>query len=383
MAVPLGGWCDPAFEAVRETFAAHLEEGEELGAAVCVVAGGATVADLWGGWTSEDRTRPWTEDTLVNAFSVGKALTAVCVLRLVGEGRLDLDAPLAGVWPELRAQGVTARLLLAHRAGLPAIARPMPRMASIDWDVMVGALAEQEPWWEPGTAHGYHVNTFGYLLGEVVRRVDGRSLGTYLREEVAGPARADLCIGLPGEEHHRVADFALWPMDALDELPSLDEVPDEQRMTHAAYMNPSDVAGIGVVNDPAWREAEIPSTNPHATARGVARVFDALLASLTGRAGDPVVDAGLLREAATVHSDGADLVLGSRTVFGLGFQLPREDRPMGPSASAFGHHGAGGALGSVDPEAGVAVGYVMNRARDPNWSNRRNRALLDAVRASL
>lgn len=397
METPVGGTCDPAFEAVREAFTANFPDpetnagspdevphGSELGAALTVVAGGLTVVDLWGGWRDEARTQPWTADTLVNAFSVGKALTATCVLQLVGHRRLDLDTPVVEVWPQFTGKDdVTVRTLLCHQAGLPAIGRPMPPMASLDWELMTRSLAEQEPWWPPGSAHGYHVNTFGYLLGEVLRRVDGRSLGTYLHDEVAGPLDADLFVGLPDSERHRTADFALWPMEGVDAIPSLDEVPDGERMTHAAYMNPPDLSGVGVVNDPAWRRAEIPSTNPQASARGVARVFEALLAARTRRAGKHVVDPGALEEATAVHSDGTDRVVGSRTVFGLGFQLPREDRPIGPSASAFGHYGAGGALGAADPEADVAIGYVMNRAHDPNWSNRRNRALIEAIRASL
>ena len=206
----IGGWCDPRFTAVREAFAANFAEHGETGAAACLTVHGTVVADLWGGLAGRG---PWQRDTLVNVFSVGKGLVAVCAARLMGQGRLDADAPVTRYWPEFGAAGkqaVTLRQLLSHQAGVPALRAPLPRGSMLDWRIMVTALAAEQPWWPPGSGHGYHVNTFGFLAGEVIRRVTGTSVGAMLRDEIAGPLGADVHIGLPAAEHSRVADFA-WP----------------------------------------------------------------------------------------------------------------------------------------------------------------------------
>jgi len=308
----------------------------------------------------------------VNAFSVGKGLVATCAARLAGQRRLDLDTTVAAYWPEFAAAGkdqITLRQLLSHQAGLPAISRPLPPGAMLDWTAMTDALAAQEPWWAPGRGHGYHVNTFGFLAGEVIRRVTGATVGEYLRTEVAGPLGADVHIGLPAAEHARVATF-VWP----DLPPGLGAGPP---MQHNAYFNPVDLSGHGIVNSPRWRSAEIPSANLHATARGVARVYAALAAG--GRLdGTEIVDRAALAEAATEHAYGQDLVLDRPSRFGLGFQLTQPERPIGPGPATFGHFGAGGSLGFCDPEAGLAFGYVLNQM-GPRWQNPRTRALIDAA----
>ena len=196
--------------AVRDAFVENFSTRGEVGASVCIAVGGSVVVDLWGGWRDGDRRRPWEQDTLVNVFSVGKAVAALCVARLVGQGALSFDDPVARVWPEFGAQDkarITVRQLLSHQAGLAAVREPLPDEAVFDWDAMCAALAAQAPWWEPGTAHGYHVNTFGFLVGEVVRRTSGRSLGTMVRREITGPLAADFFIGVPRAELGRVADF--------------------------------------------------------------------------------------------------------------------------------------------------------------------------------
>jgi CubicO group peptidase (beta-lactamase class C family) len=373
------GFCDPGFSALRAAFAENFASRGEPGAAVAVAVNGRVVADLWGGWRDAARTRPWARDTRVNFFSVSKALCAIAALRLVERGIVDLDAPVARLWPEFAQGGkdaVTVRQILSHRAGLPSIAEPLPEGAALDWTRMTDALARQEPWWEPGTAHGYHVNTFGFLVGEVVRRATGRSIGTLLREDIARPLGADVHIGLPAREHDRVAEF-LWPA-----VPHSEGMPDAaQRMRFNAYWNPPGISGAGWVNRPDWRCAEIPSTNGHGTARGVARIYAALA---NGGAIDGV--AILAREtlaAATVeHSCGHDLINDRPSRFGLGFQLTQAGRPLGPNQGAFGHFGAGGSLGFCDPQSGVAFGYVTNDM-GPRWQNPRNKALIDAVYASL
>jgi CubicO group peptidase (beta-lactamase class C family) len=343
---------------------------------------GQVVVDLWGGWSDQATRRPWQAGTLVNVFSVGKGLIAALAARLAGQGRLDLDAPVTAYWPEFAAAGkdqITVRQLLSHQAGLPAVRPRLPPGAVLDWPAMTAALAAQEPWWEPGTGHGYHVNTFGFLVGEVIRRVTGSTVGELLCTEIAGPLGADVHIGLPAADHSRVATF-LWPgpPPAEEEPPGLDPV---QLMRHNAYFNPTDLSGSGVINSPEWRAAEIPSANAHATARGVARVYAALAAG--GRlAGTTIVDRAALADATTEQVYGPDLVLNRPSRFGLGFQLTQPERPLGPGPSAFGHFGAGGSLGFCDPDAGLAFGHTMNQM-GPRWQNPRTRALIDAAYASL
>lgn len=379
-AVPIAGTCDPRFDAVRDAFVENMQTRGEIGAAVCVVDGrGRSVVDLWGGWRDVDGTAPWEPDTLVNVFSIGKGLTAACAAYLAGIGALDVDAAVESSWPEFAAAGkasITVRQLLSHQAGLPALREPLADDAMLRWDVMTTALAAERPWWEPGTAHGYHVNTFGFLVGEVLRRASGgRTVGRLLRERFGEPLGADVFIGLPPGEHGRVAEFR-FPAEAVGRWdPST--LTDAQLMEYHAYANPHGLSGAGVVNTTAWRVAEIPSTNGHASARGVARVYAALAAGGAG-----LVDAGALRDASVEQSVGDDLVLHRPSRFGLGFQLPQPERPFGSGPGAFGHFGAGGSLGFADPDSGLGFGYVMNDM-GARWQNPRNRALLDALAQSL
>ncbi len=384
-AAGIGGWCDPRFAAVRDAFAANFADRGETGAAACLVIHGTVVADLWGGWADRAQGRPWQRDTLVNVFSVGKGLVAACAARLIGERRLDPDAPVARYWPEFGAAGkqaVTLRQLLSHQAGLPALRDPLPDGSMLDWPVMTSALAAEPPWWPPGSGHGYHVNTFGFLAGEVIRRVTGTTVGTVLRDEIAGPLGADVHIGLPAAQHGRVAEFA-WPApgtpDAASWSPGPRATAAQQRMIINAYANPPGLSGLGVVNTAAWRAAEVPSANAHATAAGVARVY-AALAGGGAVDGVRVVASGALADAVTQQVCGDDLVLRRPSRFGLGFQLTQPERPLGPGPRAFGHFGAGGSVGLCDPDAGVAFGYVTSQM-GPRWRNPRNRALLDALSA--
>jgi CubicO group peptidase (beta-lactamase class C family) len=384
-----GGWCDASFSAVRDAFAANFAERGETGAAACLAVYGTVVADLWGGWAAREPDRPWQQDTLVNVFSVGKGLIAACVARLIGQDRLDADARVARYWPEFGAAGktaVTLRQLLSHQAGLPALRAPMPDGSVLDWPVMVGALAAEPPWWPPGSGHGYHPNTFGFLAGEIIGRVTGMTVGTMLRREIAGPLGADVHIGLPAAQHRRVAEFT-WPWDSGQAGPVRPEAlgagqdPGEQRMIFNAYFNPADLSGAGVVNTAAWRAAEVPSANAHATAAGIARVY-AALGGGGAVDGVRVVDSGALAAAVAEQVYGDDLVLRRPSRFGLGFQLTQPERPLGPGPRAFGHFGAGGSVGLCDPDAGVAFGYVTSQM-GPRWQNPRNRALIDAVFSCL
>ena len=212
-----GGHCAAGFERVRDAFAENFARGGEVGATVAATVDGRLVVDLWAGHADAARTRPWTRDTIVDIASSTKGLTTICAHRLVDVGLLDLEAPVARYWPEFAQAGkatIPVHFLLSHRAGLPAIDEPLPTEALYDWNRMTGALAAQKPWWEPGTQHGYHIFTFGYLVGEVVRQITGKTLGTYFREEVAEPLGIDCHIGLAAEHDGRVAEFIALPPTA-------------------------------------------------------------------------------------------------------------------------------------------------------------------------
>jgi len=379
------GTCDPRFAGVRDALIRNFRNHGEVGAAVAVTIDGRFVVDLWAGWADEARTRPWRRDTLVNVFSVGKAMAALSLFILVERGRIELDASVARYWPEFAAAGkgdVTVRMLLSHRAGLPAIRRLLPDGAMYDWQLMTAALAAEAPWWEPGRQHGYHVNTFGFLVGELVRRVSGERIGAFFRSAVAGPLGADFHFGIGPEYDARLADF-LFSDELLagDSSARGESDAARQLLLHRVYLNPAGLSGIGTVNTPAWRAAEMPSTNGHANARAVARIYSALAC---GGAVDAI---RLLRSETIEHavaeaSSGIDVVLRRPSRFGLGFQLTQPESPFGPHPRSFGHFGAGGALGFADPDARLAFAYTMNRA-GPRFKNPRVRALIDAVYAAL
>jgi CubicO group peptidase (beta-lactamase class C family) len=370
------GRCDPRFRPVRDAFEENFSDRGELGAAVTVIVDGRVVAELWGGWRGPGPDTAWTADTLVNVFSVGKGALATCLARLMGQHLLDPDALVTRYWPEFAVAGkaaVTVRELLSHQAGLPALHAPLPAGSMLDWDFMTSALAAEEPWWPPGTGHGYHVNTFGFLGGELLRRVTGMMPGEFLRREITGPLAADLHIGLAPADFGRVAEFR-WP---IPQGPArVSNVPGPQVALHA-YFNPPDFSGFGMVNTPAWRSAQIPSANAHATATGIARLYEPLAAG-----GGTVVDRGALAAATWEQVYGDDLVLQRPSRFGLGYQLTHPEREFGPGPACFGHFGAGGSVGFCDPDARLAFGYVTGQM-GPRWRNPRNRALIDACYSCL
>jgi CubicO group peptidase (beta-lactamase class C family) len=381
---PIGGTVDPDFAPLRDVFIGNFAAAEDdpgdLGASLCVIRGGEVVVDLWGGWTDKAMTTPWRWDTLLNIYSVGKAAAAVTALRLVDRGDLQLDEPLAIVWPEMTGEGreaITLRHALAHQAGLPAVRQPLPDHAIYDWDGMCGALASTRPWWTPGQAHGYHTNTFGFLVGEPVCRVGGARFDRVLADLTTGPAGADdFFIGLPPSEHGRCAEMDVFGGDeAIDLVPRPVEGDEASLLTHHAYFNPRTMSGMGVVDTEPWREAMVPSTNGHATARSVADFYAALLPS----AGDGrLLSDALLCEATSVQADGLDRVLGRPSRFGLGFMLHQDERPIGIGPTSFGHFGYGGSLGFADPEADLAVAYLISRPGD-RWQMPRTRRLLAAL----
>jgi CubicO group peptidase (beta-lactamase class C family) len=384
------GFCEPGFERMRAALAEILAAGSEVGAALAVYVDKRAVVDLWTGHTDAARTRPWSRDTIVNLYSIGKAVTTICALRLVEGGLLDLDAPVARYWPEFAQAGkarIPVRYLLTHQAALPAIARPLPSGAWSRWHVMTEALAAQAPWWEPGAGHGYHVNTQGFLIGEVVRRITGKTLGTYLRDSFAGPAGVDFFIGFGPELDGRCADVVPPPASPEgEELQRQLSVNPENLsglplMRVNAYRNPPEISGTGVVNTRRWRAAEVPSTNGHGNARAVARLYSAL-------AGDGELDGvqilspEIIARAAEPQVYGDDIVLQRPTRFGLGFQLTMAERPLGPNPRSFGHFGAGGSLGFADPDARLSFAYAMNQGRG-GWQHKHVRHLIDLVYAAL
>ena len=384
------GRCEPAFAPVRAAFAELIAGGTEVGAALAVHVGSQPVIDVWAGHADAARTRSWDAETLVNLYSIGKAVSAVCVLRLVDAGVLDLDAPVARYWPEFAQAGkarLPLRCVLAHQAGLPAVARPLPPGSALQWDVMTTALAEQEPWWPPGGWHGYHVNTFGFLLGEVVRRVTGQTLGAYLREEIAGPAGIDFFFGVPAALDARCAAMIPAPpspeSEELQRFYAVDPASlsgfDLMRLN--AYRNPRELSGTGVINTREWRAAEVPSANGHGNARAVARLYAALAGDGT-LDGVHILSPEMISHAIAEHVYAEDMVLRRPTRFGLGFQLTMPERRLGPGPRAFGHFGAGGSLGFADPDRGVAFGYAMNQGRG-GWQHKHVRHLIDLVYSAL
>ena len=361
--IEIHGSCDEAFAPVRQAFEQNFRQGTEVGAACAIDIEGERVVDLWAGHADAARTQPWQRDTLVNLFSTTKGLTALCAHKLAAEGRLDVEAPVARYWPEFAQAGkdeLPVRWLMGHRAGLAAVKPLLANEALYDWDAMCEALAAQEPWWTPGEKHGYHALTFGWLVGELVRRIDGRSLGRYFREEIAEPLGADIHIGLPESEHGRVSDVIPTlepPADAEAAHIMKSILAQPEGLTARAFANPPSMA-LGA-NHAAWRSAEIPAANGHGTA--------AALATIYGRAaqgdGGGVIDPEWRDTVRAEVSRGPDEVLGVETRFGLGFMLPL-DHPNGGSAlgaGAFGHPGAGGSFGYADPERRMGFGYVMNQ----------------------
>ncbi len=382
------GHCDPAFAAVEAAFRDNFRLRDEVGGAVCVLLDGRTVVDLFGGHRERERRTPWQRETLVNAFSVGKGITAMLALSLVERGELELDVPVTACWPEFAAEGkgaTTLRMLLAHQGGLPAVRAPLASEAIFDWSRMTAALAGQSPYWEPGTAHGYHVNTHGFLVGEPIARRLGKPFGQVLRERLAGPHAADFFSGVPARDHSRIATLVQFepgsPAPAAALPPSLATgQPEIDAILPSVYFNPPGFSGFGTVNTPEWRMASIPSTNSHATARAVATLYDVFLRRDVAVGG--IVGPGLRAEALATQSEGPDRVLGKPSRFGLGFQLSQPTRRIGGGERCFGHYGYGGTLGFADPDCGLAFGYLMNRPGD-RWYNPRTVALVDAVYASL
>ncbi|MGO1080734.1 serine hydrolase domain-containing protein [Inquilinus sp. CA228] len=382
------GFADARFAAAREAFEANFAEGKEIGASVCATVDGETVFDLWGGRADEARIRPWQRDTIVNVFSTTKTMTALTALLLADRGDLDVAAPVARYWPEFAASGkerITVAQLLSHSSGLSGWREPFSQDDATDWDKATRLLAAQAPLWPPGTASGYHTYTHGFLIGEVVRRITGRSLGTVFRQEIAEPLGADFRIGLPESEDHRVAEL-VQPGPGpeagaaeMAEIPSItfrDTQPDGSR---AWRMD------VAQTRTRAWRGAEIPSVNGHGNARSIAEIH-AVLANGGVAKGKRILSEAGSRRVLEPQIEGPDLVMGGREVrFGLGFALAPCPlfplTPPNPNTIVWG--GGGGSLVVVDLDARTSFAYAMNRMGPALLGDHRSFRVLEAMWRAL
>jgi CubicO group peptidase (beta-lactamase class C family) len=356
MASDIGGTCSERFKGVQDVLASNLESGADLGASLSITVEGETVVDIWGGWSDPERTRPWEADTITNVWSTTKTMTALCALLLVDAGEIDLDAPVSRYWPEFASGGkadrVLVRHIMAHTSGLAGWSEPMATEDLYDWDKATSLLAAQEPFWEPGTASGYHAVTQGYLVGEVIRRVTGQTVGEFLAQNVTGPLGADFHIGLDPAEFGRVSNVVPPPpFEAQDGLVITE-------MAMRVLGNPFLAAESSWTD--AWRQAQIPAANGHGNARSVARV-QAVIANGGELDGRRFLSEATCARILEEQANGTDLILGAPIRFGIGFGLSSPDLPLplGPRACFWG--GWGGSVILVDMEARTTLAYMMNR----------------------
>lgn len=372
------GSVEAGLEAVQEAFSANFDRFGEVGAACCIYVGGRKVVDLWGGARRPQGADPYTAETLQMVMSSTKGVVALAAHMLAQEGRLDFDAPVTDYWPEFGAEGkqdMPVRWLFSHRAGLPSVARPLTLDDVFAWDPVVEALAAQRPLWEPNSAHGYHAGTYGWLAGEVIRRITGMSVGHFVAQRIAKPLGLQLWIGLPEAMEERVSPMIAPPPLPPGTPPDMFAARqlDPTTLLHKAFVNPPMPAAA--FNGRAFHAAEIPAANGIADARSLARMYAACIGEVDG--------VRLLRPETTekamqVQSAGDDLVLGYETRFGTGFQLSFPFRPMAGEGS-FGHSGMGGSVGFAHPERGIAFGYVMNQMLPSGGVDPRTRSLIDAL----
>lgn len=348
------GHTQDRFAAVRDVLAHNLGSGADIGASFCATRDGETVVDIWGGFADEGRTRPWEQNTIVNVYSTTKTMTALTALLIADRGELDFDAPVARYWPEFAANGkerIKVSQLMSHSAGLSGWKEPISGEDLYDWEKATSLLAAQAPYWEPGTAPGYHAVTQGYLVGEVIRRITGCSLGTVFREEIAEPLGADFHIGLPSSEDARVADLIPPPPGSGISERSEDPLP----------ANMANNPGIDVLatRSRAWRGAEIPAAGGTGNARSVAEIQTILANGGVAKGKRFLSEAGC-RKALELQIEGTDLILGVPVRFGLGFGLSGGMVPL-PNANSLYWGGYGGSLVIIDMDARTTFSYVMNR----------------------
>jgi CubicO group peptidase (beta-lactamase class C family) len=378
------GFTAAGFEGVRDAFVANFANGSEVGAAFSAYHRGRKVVDLWGGVADQETGAPWQEDTMILVFSTTKGATALCANRLAERGELDVEAPVATYWPEFAAAGkqdMPVSYLLSHQAGLAWIDGTMSFEDALRWDPVVERLAAETPKWEPGTATGYHAVTFGWLVGEVVKRISGKSLGTFFHDEVAAPLGADWYIGLPEELDHRVAPLIVIEAPTDEAVKAMMEqfTGPDTNLGKALSAPGGAFADTSVFNTRAVRAAEIPAANGVADARSIARVYASMVGEVDGVR---TLGAEQVKQASTQRSSGPNIVLLDMDIqFGLGFMVP-SSIIVNPAGS-FGHYGAGGSAGWADPDAELAFGYVMNRMDIGLAGDLRSSNLINATYASI
>jgi len=369
------GYCDERFISVKHAFEKNFELGLEVGASLAVSLNGKLVVDIWGGFSDSAKTKPWEKDTIVNVFSTTKVMTALCIHLLVDRGLIDVDAPVAKYWPEFAQAGkenILVKHLMSHSAGLPGFDEKIPVEALYDWDRIINLLASQKPWWKPGTKIGYHMITFGYLLGELVRKVTGKSLGEFFRDEIAVPLNIDFHIGLSENFDSRTSNiippeevFAKWLIVFAKLF--------LKKAVKVLY-NPN-LENVDF-NSREWRSAEIPASNGHGNARSIANI-GSILACGGMYDKKKILSMSTVEKAIEPQISGRDVImLYSPAKFGLGFGLLNDDLLLGPRS--FYWSGAGGSLCIMDLEKKLSIGYAMNKmymkGEDP-----RTRQLVKAV----
>jgi CubicO group peptidase (beta-lactamase class C family) len=348
----INGTWDGRFDSVAESLAKSLDAGTDVGASVTVMLDGEAVVDIWGGHCDSARSVPWDRDTIVNVWSTTKTMTFLCALMLADRGELDFAAPVATYWPEFADNGkqrVEVRHVMGHTAGLSGFGEPLAIEELADWEKCTGILARQKPWWEPGTASGYHAVTQGYLIGEIVRRITGTSIGKWFASEVAGPLGADFNIGLPASEDSRVSPVI------PPELPDISAL-DPMSIPVRTLTNPPLVAEYA--NEGWWRRAEIPAANGHGNSRSVATV-QSIIAGKGQARGIRLLSEKGTEVIFSEQANGTDLVLGTALRIGMGYGLSGELMPGGPKTCYWG--GYGGSIIVMDQDLGLTVCYVMNR----------------------
>jgi len=377
--IEIKGYCEDKFNNVKDVFRTNFEENLEVGASFAVTIDGKHVIDIWSGFTDADKSKPWEKDTIVNVYSTTKVMTAICIHVLVDRGLLDLEAPVAKYWPEFAQAGkesLLVKYLLSHTSGLAGWDRKFRTKKLYNWDLMVDLLAAQKPWWEPGTKSGYHTVTFGYLLGELIRRITHKTVGTFFREEVAEPLNADFFIGVPEDQFERVAD--LIPPPPID-LSSFGDI-DPNSVAMRSLTNP--FIDVLETRTKEWRTAEIPAANGHGNARSVSRITAAL--ACEGKLDDfSLLSEKEIKKSIEEQSYGMDLVLNTPIRFGLGWGLQSKDLPIGPNENMFFWGGYGGSVIVVDLDERMSIAYVMNKMVSTLTGDPRSERLINAVYSSL